>query len=94
MKKFSLILLPAVLGSLTLTGCVNNQMNAMQARLDQQEQQIRILNSQLSGVQPAQADTWAQVQSLRQEMSSVRGQIDDFNNATAPLGDCQVLPSG
>ncbi len=91
MKKFSLILLPAVLGSLTLTGCVNNQMNTMQARLDQQEQQIRILNSQLSGVQPAQADTWAQVQSLRQEMSSVRGQIDDFNNATAAVGGLSGL---
>lgn len=54
----------------------------MQMRLNQQEQQIRLLNSQLSGVQPAQADTWAQVQSLRQEMSAVKGQIDDFNNAT------------
>ena len=58
----------------------------MQMRLNQQEQQIRLLNSQLSGVQPAQADTWAQVQSLRQEMSAVKGQIDDFNNATAAAG--------
>ena len=37
-------------------------------------------------MQPAQADTWAQVQSLRQEMSAVKGQIDDFNNATAAAG--------
>ncbi len=91
MKQFSTILLSVMVGSLALTGCAGNQMSAMQARLDQQEQQIRMLNSQLSGVQPAQADTWAQVQSLRQEMSSVRGQIDDFNNATASVGGLSGL---
>ncbi len=91
MKHFSTILLSVMVGSLALTGCAGNQMSAMQARLDQQEQQIRMLNSQLSGVQPAQADTWAQVQSLRQEMSSVRGQIDDFNNATASVGGLSGL---
>ena len=53
---------PLLLGSLVLTGCANGQIDAMQMRLNQQEQQIRLLNSQLSGVQPAQADTWAQVQ--------------------------------
>ena len=77
---------PLLLSSLVLTGCANGQIDAMQMRLNQQEQQIRLLNSQLSGVQPAQADTWAQVQSLRQEMSAVKGQIDDFNNATAAAG--------
>lgn len=86
MKQFSTILLSVMVGSLALAGCAGNQISAMQARLDQQEQQIRMLSSQLSGVQPAQADTWAQVQSLHQEMSSVRGQIDDFNNATASVG--------
>lgn len=77
---------PLLLGSLVLTGCASGQMDAMQMRLNQQEQQIRLLSSQLSGVQPAQADTWAQVQSLRQEMSAVKGQIDDFNNATTAVG--------
>ena len=91
MKQFSTVLLSVMVGSLALTGCAGNQMSAMQARLNQQEQQIRMLNSQLSGVQPAQADTWAQVQSLRQEMSSVRGQIDDFNNATASVGGLSGL---
>lgn len=78
--------LPLLLGGLVLTGCANGQIDAMQMRLNQQEQQIRLLSSQLSGVQPAQADTWAQVQSLRQEMSAVKGQIDDFNNATTAVG--------
>ena len=91
MNKFSLIALPLALGSFALSGCVNSQMDNMQMRLNQQEQQIRMLNSQLSGVQPAQADTWAQVQALRQEMGAVRGQIDDFNNATAPIGGLSGL---
>lgn len=79
-------IVPLLAGALALSGCVSSQMDAMQVRLNQQEQQIRLLSSQLSGVQPAQADTWAQVQSLRQEMSAVKGQIDDFNNATAAAG--------
>ena len=41
---------PLLLGSLVLTGCANGQIDAMQMRLNQQEQQIRLLNSQLSGV--------------------------------------------
>ena len=77
---------PLLLGSLVLTGCANGQIDAMQMRLNQQEQQIRLLNSQLSGVQPAQADTWAQVQSLRQEMRAVKGLSEDFNIATAAAG--------
>lgn len=75
-------------GSLMLLGgCTSSsQMNAMQQQLSRQEQQIQQFSAQLSGVQPAQADTWAQVQQLRQEMASVKGQIDDFNNAAAPIG--------
>lgn len=86
MKKISIA--AYVLGGFTLLGgCVSqSQVDAMQARINQQEQEIQQLTAQLSGVQPAQADTWAQVQSLRGEMGSVRGQIDDFNTATAPVG--------
>ncbi len=87
----NLFLFPVLFLGLLLTGCGGNKMSAMQARLDQQEQQIRMLNSQLSGVQPAQADTWAQVQRLHQEMSAIRGQIDDFNNATAATGGLSGL---
>ena len=84
---------PLLLGSLVLTGCVNGQIDAMQMRLNQQEQQIRLLNSQLSGVQPAQADTWAQVQSLRQEMSAVKGRSTTSTMRRPPLAAFPVLPS-
>ncbi len=68
-------------------GCVSQQqLDTMQAQMLRQDQQIQQLSAQLSGVQPAQADTWAQVQSLRQEMGEVRGRIDEFNNAAVDMG--------
>lgn len=87
-RLLQIFLITAMSGSLALvTGCVSNsQMNAMQQQLSRQEQQIQQFSAQLSGVQPAQADTWAQVQQLRQEMGAVKGQIDDFNNASASIG--------
>ncbi len=70
-----------------LGGCVSqNQLDALQARILRQEQQIQQMTSQVSGVQPAQADTWQNVQSLRQEISSIKGQLDDLNNATINQG--------
>ncbi len=69
-----------------LSGCVRQEdVDALNSRVMRQDQQIQMLNSQLSGVQPAQADTWSQVQSTRQEIATLRGQIDDMQmrlNAT------------
>lgn len=87
-RVLQIFLCVATGGSLALlSGCTSSsQMNAMQQQLARQEQQIQQFSAQLSGVQPAQADTWAQVQQLRQEMGAVKGQIDDFNNASASIG--------
>ncbi len=66
-----------------LAGCASqSDLDAMRMRLQRQEQQIALL----SGMQPAQADTWAQVQQLRQEMAAVKGEIDNFNHAAASTG--------
>ena len=76
---------PLLLGSLVLTGCANGQIDAMQMRLNQQEQQIRLLNSQLSGVQQHRPTHGAgSVPASGNERRE--GQIDDFNNATAAAG--------
>ena len=70
-------------GLLLLSGCASqSDINALQSRIRMQEQQIAML----SNMQPAQADTWAQVQQLRQEMAAVKGEIDNFNNAAAASG--------
>ncbi|AAS96406.1 tol-pal system protein YbgF [Nitratidesulfovibrio vulgaris] len=72
------IILP-VCAVTALTACVRQgDFDALQSRVLRQEQQQQQLNMQLSGVQPAQADTWSQVQSMRQELATMRGQIDDM----------------
>ena len=85
-----IVILPLLLCA--LSGCAQqNEVATLQNRVNQQDQTIRQLNSQLSGVQPAQADTWAQVQALRQEMATLRGQIDNLNNATSSIGGVSGL---
>lgn len=80
MKKHfvTTVLLPVcALGA--LAGCVRQEdYDALNSRVMRQEQQMQQLNMQLSGVQPAQADTWSQVQSMRQELATMRGQLDDL----------------
>lgn len=78
---------------LCISGCFGQNTDVLKRQLDLQQEEIRQLKSQLSGVQPAQADTWAQVQSLRQEIASVTGQIDDFNHATKAVGGLAGLAS-
>ncbi|MEG6505055.1 tol-pal system protein YbgF [Nitratidesulfovibrio sp. 1201_IL3209] len=71
-----------------LSGCVRQEdVDALNSRVMRQDQQIQMLNSQLSGVQPAQADTWSQVQSTRQEIATLRGQIDDMQMRLNATGD-------
>lgn len=61
---------------LALGGCAQMTGGNLQRQVDANEQAIRQINSQLSGVQPAQADTWSQVQALRQEVAALRGDMD------------------
>lgn len=57
------------------TGCVKqNEYESLQARVQTQDQQLRQL-------QPMQADSWAQMQAMRQELNALKGQLDDLNNA-------------
>lgn len=57
------------------TGCVKqNEYDSLQARVQTQDQQLRQL-------QPMQADAWAQMQAMRQELNALKGQMDDLSNA-------------
>ncbi len=91
MKKnlFSLLLIGS---AALLGGCTQqNDISALQRRIAEQNQEIATLNRQVSGVQPAQADTWAQVQAMRQELETLRGQIDNINHATQAAGGLEGL---
>ncbi len=55
------------------TGCMKNDEYAqLQARVQTQDQQLRQL-------QPNMADSWAQVQAMRQELNMLKGQMDEMN---------------
>ncbi len=54
-------------------GCAKQQdYDALQAKVTTQDQQLRQL-------QPGMADNWAQLQSIRQEINALKGQLDDLN---------------
>ncbi len=75
-----------------LTACVPSQnVKSLESQVYSQQQTIQSLNQQISNVQPAQADAWLQMQSLRQEIASLRGIIDNLELALRPLGGTQAL---
>lgn len=44
------------------------------------EQQLQQHDMMLKQLQPAQADMWNQVQTMRQELNALKGQVDDLKN--------------
>ncbi len=74
------------------TACVPSQnVKSLESQVYSQQQTIQTLNQQISSVQPAQADAWLQLQSLRQEIASLRGIIDNLELALRPVGGTQAL---
>ncbi len=61
-----------------LPSCVPMMDNSLQAQIDAQNLQIQQLNAQLANMQPAQADSYLQMQSMNQEINMMRGSIDDL----------------
>ena len=66
---------------LVLSGCAAGGMSSSSSggslSLEQQVQQHDMMLKQL---QPAQADMWNQVQTMRQELNALKGQVDDLRN--------------
>jgi len=60
---------------------------APKSDVDALQSRVRFQDQQLQQMQPAQADTWAQMQSIRQELATLRGQMDDLQSA----GGARVL---
>ena len=73
-----------------LASCTASDSNLQQV-VNQHSQAIQQLQAQVSGVQPAQADNWSQVQALHQEMADVKGSLDNLNNSTVNLGGIPQL---
>lgn len=67
---------------LVLSGCAAGGLSSSSSgggnlSLEQQVQQHDMMLKQL---QPAQADMWNQVQTMRQELNALKGQVDDLKN--------------
>ena len=71
---------------LLLTSCINQgAIDSLNARVTQNEQRMQQLSSQVGNVEqvlPGQAEMWAQMQAMRQELNTVRGQMDDMTAGT------------
>lgn len=71
-------LLTLACATLFLGACVQSGSSSGSLDLDQRVQQH---DMQLRQMQPAQADTWNQLQAMRQELNTLKGQMDDLQNA-------------
>lgn len=78
-RSFLVFLLAAPL----LTSCINQRaIDTLNARVTQNEQRMQQLSSQVGNVEqvlPGQAEMWAQMQAMRQELNMARGQLDELN---------------
>lgn len=85
-KTLVLVVAALLLGACTTTGGGN-----LQYAVNENTQAIRQLQAQVSNMQPAQADSWSQLQALHREMSALKGSLDNLQNSTAHLGGTAQL---
>lgn len=66
-----------------LASCVQQgAVDSLNARVSRNEQQMQQLSSQMGNVEqvlPGQAEMWAQMQAMRQEINMLRGHMDEAN---------------
>ena len=77
-----------------LASCVmQGDVDSLNARMNRNEQQMQQLSSQVGNVEqvlPGQAEMWAQMQAMRQELNMVRGQMDEMTAGSGPGGMGQL----
>ncbi len=101
--KLRILSLLLLMLAVSLTACVGGQrnyssgsgtqgetLNQQVARHDQQIQGILSQVGQVEQVLPGQAEMWSQMQTMRQEVNSMHGQIDDLNNQLSGSGSGEV----
>lgn len=89
MKKRSLALILST--ALLACACTSTGGGNLQYAVNENTNAIRQLQAQVSNLQPAQADSWSQLQALHREMSALKGSLDNLQNSTANLGGIAEL---
>ena len=96
MKQRSILFLSAVC-LLALSGCAaleGGGGNSLSARVDRHDQQIQQILSQVGQVEqvlPGQAEMWAQMQNMRQELNMLNGKIDDLQRQSGGEGSSEMV---
>lgn len=80
------------LGAILLPGCagMNGGGSNLASRVDQHDQQIQMLLSQVGQVEqvlPGQAEMWAQMQTMRQELTMLNGRLEELQAGGMGGGD-------
>ena len=76
----TMYILTLACAALPLSGCMGGSTSSGNGSISL-EQQVQQQDVQLRQLQPAQADAWSQIQTLRQEVNTLKGQLDDLQNA-------------
>ena len=96
MKQRSILFLSAVC-LLALSGCAaleGGGGSSLSARVDRHDQQIQQILSQVGQVEqvlPGQAEMWAQMQNMRQELNMLNGKIDDLQRQSGGEGSSEMV---
>jgi tol-pal system protein YbgF len=62
-----------------LSSCAStSDINRLRSQIYYQEQRIAQLEAGLAQAQPAQANSWAEISSMRSELARISGQVDDL----------------
>lgn len=81
--KRTITVASGVLLCLALAGCSSRSSSSLDAKVERQDVQIQRLSSQVGQVEqgrPGQAEMWAQMQSMRQEVNALNGKLYDVQN--------------
>ena len=86
------------LSALFLISCVKQeQVNLLERRLSDQEQQILALNNsmgstskELENVRPGQADLWSELKAMRVAIATMEGQIEDLQAETSSAASTEA----
>ena len=96
MKQRNVLFVSAVL-ILALSGCASldggGSGNSLSSRVDRHDQQIQQILSQVGQVEqvlPGQAEMWAQMQNMRQELNMLNGKIDDLQRQGSGEGSGEL----
>lgn len=83
-------ILLAALCTALLSGCMSTGGgNNLSARVDRHDQQLQMLMSQVGQVEqvlPGQAEMWAQMQTMRQELNMINGRLEEAQGGLGGAG--------